>query len=393
MSTLSLTGPQRRAQLAVNGAKAHGLALAIVGEQEDVDPVPANDLRTLDGQLAILAGLLRERLRDVDRRPLAAAEVAATSKVLHEIHTVRFSIHDYLGYERVRRLDDLDRGLAKLRTITDQNQLLAIACEVVAEHCGFDRVMLSRVEQDVWRPWRSYARHVGTAERSFRTWIEGDVQIRLDEMLLESDMVRRRQPVMVTDASTDRRVYRPMAVAACLSSYVAAPIIVDDRVIGLLHADHCNHDVDELDRDILWFFALGFAQVFERAVLLGRLRRLRSEVIHTTQVLQTVLEQLASAEVELATREHTTALAVSREVRPVVTERPEVLRQLLTDRELEVLALMATGATNDRIAQSLMIATETVKSHVKRILRKLEVNNRAEAISQYLRLTVGAREV
>ena len=72
--------------------------------------------------------------------------------------------------------------------------------------------------------------------------------------------------------------------------------------------------------------------------------------------------------------------------------RPPVLDGLLTARELEVLALMATGATNDRIAQRLVIATGTVKSHVKQILRKLQVENRAEAISQYLRLTIGARE-
>jgi DNA-binding NarL/FixJ family response regulator len=59
---------------------------------------------------------------------------------------------------------------------------------------------------------------------------------------------------------------------------------------------------------------------------------------------------------------------------------------------MEVLALMATGATNDRIAQKLVIGTQTVKSHVKQVLRKLRVENRAEAISQYLRLTIGARD-
>ncbi len=36
-----------------------------------------------------------------------------------------------------------------------------------------------------------------------------------------------------------------------------------------------------------------------------------------------------------------------------------------------------------------MITNGTVKSHVKRILRKLGAENRAEAISQYLRLTIG----
>ena len=49
---------------------------------------------------------------------------------------------------------------------------------------------------------------------------------------------------------------------------------------------------------------------------------------------------------------------------------------------------MATGATNNRIAEQLVITDGTVKSHVKRILRKLRAANRAEAIARYLRLTM-----
>jgi DNA-binding NarL/FixJ family response regulator len=66
------------------------------------------------------------------------------------------------------------------------------------------------------------------------------------------------------------------------------------------------------------------------------------------------------------------------------------LDSLLTARELEVLELMATGATNRRIAERLVITDGTVKSHVKRILRKLHAANRSEAVARYLRLTIGA---
>jgi DNA-binding NarL/FixJ family response regulator len=163
-------------------------------------------------------------------------------------------------------------------------------------------------------------------------------------------------------------------------------------VIGLLHADISGAEVVELDRDILWFFAIGFAQIFERAVLLARLRDQRAEMLRVTKSVETILDDLDSSEVALATRQEINAVAVSRTVRPVVTDRAVLLDGLLTQREQEVLALMATGATNDRIAQRLVIATGTVKSHVKQILRKLRVENRAEAISQYLRLTIGARE-
>jgi DNA-binding NarL/FixJ family response regulator len=63
--------------------------------------------------------------------------------------------------------------------------------------------------------------------------------------------------------------------------------------------------------------------------------------------------------------------------------RPEV-EALLTSREVEVLRLMAAGATNAAIAATLVIAEGTAKTHVKNILRKLEVGNRAEAVSRFL---------
>jgi LuxR family maltose regulon positive regulatory protein len=57
---------------------------------------------------------------------------------------------------------------------------------------------------------------------------------------------------------------------------------------------------------------------------------------------------------------------------------PELVEPL-TDRELEVLALIDTGATNQEIAQELVISVYTVKKHVSNLLGKLEVDNRREA--------------
>jgi DNA-binding CsgD family transcriptional regulator len=58
---------------------------------------------------------------------------------------------------------------------------------------------------------------------------------------------------------------------------------------------------------------------------------------------------------------------------------------VLSRRELEVLAMIAQGATNTEIAERLVIAPSTVESHVKRILRKLGARNRTEAAARYLR--------
>ena len=51
----------------------------------------------------------------------------------------------------------------------------------------------------------------------------------------------------------------------------------------------------------------------------------------------------------------------------------------LSARESEVLALMAEGLSNPAIAGALYISRETVKSHVKQVLRKLDVSSRVEA--------------
>jgi DNA-binding NarL/FixJ family response regulator len=58
---------------------------------------------------------------------------------------------------------------------------------------------------------------------------------------------------------------------------------------------------------------------------------------------------------------------------------------VLTERELEVLDLVAKGWTNAEIAEALVISESTIKSHVKNILRKLGVRNRTQAVARHFR--------
>jgi LuxR family maltose regulon positive regulatory protein len=54
----------------------------------------------------------------------------------------------------------------------------------------------------------------------------------------------------------------------------------------------------------------------------------------------------------------------------------------LSDRELEVLQLIAQGLTNRQVAQRLFIAQGTVKAHASSIYGKLGVSNRTQAVAQ-----------
>ena len=60
-------------------------------------------------------------------------------------------------------------------------------------------------------------------------------------------------------------------------------------------------------------------------------------------------------------------------------------RHGLTHRESEVLSLMVTGLSNRGIANKLVVGDETIKSHVRSIYRKLDVNDRAGAVAAALR--------
>jgi len=58
----------------------------------------------------------------------------------------------------------------------------------------------------------------------------------------------------------------------------------------------------------------------------------------------------------------------------------------LSDRELDVLACLSRGRTTAQIATELFISENTVKTHVRHILNKLEASNRAEAVSKAITL-------
>jgi DNA-binding NarL/FixJ family response regulator len=60
----------------------------------------------------------------------------------------------------------------------------------------------------------------------------------------------------------------------------------------------------------------------------------------------------------------------------------------LSKREMDVLKCLARGMTSSQIASELFISENTVKTHVRHILEKLEASNRAEAVSRAIQLGI-----
>ncbi len=67
------------------------------------------------------------------------------------------------------------------------------------------------------------------------------------------------------------------------------------------------------------------------------------------------------------------------------SDRNTVPTPRLTERELEVLRLVATGLNNREIAKQLFISENTVKNHVRNILEKLQLHSRMEAVMYAVR--------
>jgi DNA-binding NarL/FixJ family response regulator len=106
----------------------------------------------------------------------------------------------------------------------------------------------------------------------------------------------------------------------------------------------------------------------------------RSAAIWGVLPLEASAEELSAAVVALSQ-----GLIVGAPSLLFATEEETPVRGPLTDRETEVLGLLAQGLANKQIAATLGISEHTVKFHVSSIYAKLNVTNRTEAVRAGLR--------
>jgi LuxR family transcriptional regulator, regulator of acetate metabolism len=215
--------------------------------------------------------------------------------------------------------------------------------------------------------------------------------LRLEHTLIETELLRRRRATIVVDADVHPRVDRETARLMGWRSYAAAPLVVGSQVVGVIHADRGpGQPLDVIDRDVLWAFATGLAQAYESTSLRRTLRGERDQMRQFLDWLGARSSELTDAPVTLSAggRAPLPPLPPLPEATPTGRGRDDrvVFEGLLTRRELDVLRLLAEGATNRAVADALVISSGTVKFHVNSILRKLHAANRAEAVTRYLRL-------
>jgi DNA-binding CsgD family transcriptional regulator len=273
------------------------------------------------------------------------------------------------------------RALGSIAEMTDR--VVAELCDT----CGFDRAVFFRIEDG--RLLAHSAHFSGESEwcRRFLATAR-DAPVALRQPLAEAEVLRERRAMVILDPLRDPRALCPLIRAARPSSYVVAPVICEQRVVGMLHADRlvAERAVDGRDRDLLWAFAEGFGYALERAMLIERLHEQRARILRS---LDGELEPLDALRDPGRTATRVPRRGGSDRERDRIEEligdadsAALPLPLPLTRRELEVLQLIAAGATNQKIADVLVISEQTVKSHVKNILRKLGASNRTEAASR-----------
>jgi two-component system response regulator DesR len=116
-----------------------------------------------------------------------------------------------------------------------------------------------------------------------------------------------------------------------------------------------------------------------RVLLISGAGRISAAAARAAGASGFIAKDRPAAEIATAVR----VIATGREVFPV-EESPSGTP--LTDRERDVLALVARGATNREIAADLFLSPHTVKEHTSALYRKLGVRNRAEAVQRAQRL-------
>jgi DNA-binding CsgD family transcriptional regulator len=331
------------------------------------------------GALSEIASTSVARLERLGKRERAEAR-SLTALCLRAIELQRDLRHQ-MATHRSQRYEEMREGLDRLRRLGTSAELIDRVCEEAAHSCGFSRAVLTRVEDGNWLPWMAYFPDDRHLEREFVEWMNGQ---RFPVEALGRDLTRLR-PVLVDDAVGHAGTFKPMIEFSKTPAYVAAPITPAGRMVGVLYADRypTGRPVDEQDRDVLWAFTEDFGRIYERLVLLERMRTQRGEVRDAFELAENFMASLASAEMQLASEpEDHEASADGQNLE--TPQAPAIIDELLTARELEVLAMMVRGASNAGIAERLIIKPGTVKSHVKHILRKLDAVNRAEAISRYM---------
>ncbi|MHB8694105.1 MAG: GAF domain-containing protein [Solirubrobacteraceae bacterium] len=273
--------------------------------------------------------------------------------------------------------DGVRQALSKLRTATTLPELYDRATEALCTYCGFDRGVLFRLEGFEMIPRSVYFGGDREWEAEFRR-IGEETPMRIDHDIVETEMISTRAPMLVLNAQSNRRGFKPLVEASRTLSYAAAPIAPENSIIGFLHADcyFAERDVTEHDRDVLGAFTEGLGYAIHRTALLGLTERQRAQSNRLRSSIHEVMRQVAGVEAALGPADDSSTAAVLTVPGFQISRREEL-----------ILRLQSEGLADDAIAARLGIPADGLQWHLHRLQEKFKVSSPAEAVARWLALT------
>lgn len=325
------------------------------------------DLRhRLEGRLAVSA--------------VSTEESAATARLLVLIMRVQCDLLDDELGRRMRCLTEIRHAMGHLRGLSPREMIYA-APVVLSREFGFARTMISAVRGSVWVPQHLHIENEAADphSRPFHEFV-AHAHIQLADAPLETELIRKRCGALVSSPKEDKRTFKEIVDVSGCFGYIAAPITVGGRAIGMLHADRPAPDgIVTMDHLVeLEAFAECLAVAFESAVLEEKAAQQRVAVGNLCAHVDDLLRRSARSELWSLS-----GATLGQRHESYAHYRGDQPMPSLTAREREIMSYVATGATNSQIARCLVISEGTVKSHLKHIARKLNTSSRAAAVAVY----------
>lgn len=250
-----------------------------------------------------------------------------------------------------------------------------------------------------WRDWQAAQSYLDEAQKVVQHWQQGNTLLRLKTFearfaLLRGDLqVAQRwldeAGVSVDDHPTDNDSAEQIMLARLLlaQNQHTQALAYLERLLYQAEADGRSAKVIEtLNLQALVYDALGEADqahtALERSLRLAQPGGFVRVFLDEDEHLVTLLRQIATGTGESAAFARTILTSSQQPLSVLGRSLTGDLVESLTERELEVLQLIASGLSNQEIADRLVLAKSTVKKHIENIFGKLFVNNRTHAVSR-----------
>jgi len=323
----------------------------------------SDDATTLDEAIT-MSTATTERLITRERGGNDDAGSVIGQRLLTDFLQAQVEARQGRGGERADVVRSLTEGIRRMKKAGSLQGLGRQACTELCDVLGFDSALLSFVEDD------------GFVVEESDHGLGGPTVIARRDCAPERVCIRHRDTVRTDDGDMPASPgYRELL--GCVH-YLVAPVIAKSRVVALLHVGRRSDDgISDGDVDVLDAFASAYSLLHERMLNTERVQQQRTSIAGAAARLTEQADRIAAAAISFDTEDD------ARVESPTVAA-DSALAATLSDRERQVFERLVVGASNAEIADELVITIETVKTHVKRILRKIGAINRSEAITLYM---------